>query len=346
MGAKKPLRIVFVGCGRVTQWHLSSMLKIKNVEPVAVCDKNEDLVRQVARRFGIKRCYTDFYQMLGEEEVDIVDICTPPQTHPTLSIQAIEAGCHVLVEKPMALSLREADSMVEAAQRNGVRLCVVHNKLFQPVVMRAKSMVEKGIIGGLVGVSITDSETMLNEMILDREHWCHKLPGGIFGEMLPHPIYLATAFMSRLEPVAVHNRKLSHYDWLVADELRVILEAENGLATITMSLNWPRENMVLDIFGTKASLHVDIWGNVITRYAVTAGRRRFSRGLEKLGLGFQWLADTALTTLSVISGGYHGGHYTLIQRFVESIQHDTEMPVTVEESREVVRLCQAITSQI
>ena len=321
------------------------MLKIKNAEPVAVCDMNEGLAKQMATRFNIKRYYTDFGEMLGREEVDVVDICTPPQTHPTLAIPAMKAGHHVLVEKPMALNLQEADRMVEAAQTNGVKLCVVHNELFLPVVMRAMSMAEKGIIGDLVGISITDSIPRDNGLILNGEHWCHKLPGGIFGEMLPHPIYLATAFMGRLEPVAVHSQKLSRHDWLVADELRVLLEGKNGLATITESVNWPEDIMVLDIFGTKASLHVDIWGAVMTSYAVTV-RGRFTRGLENLRQGSQRLAGTAATTLSVISGRYHSGHYTLIQRFIESVQNDTELPVPVEEAREVVRLCRAITSQI
>ena len=103
--------------------------------------------------------------------------------------------------------------------------------------------------------------------------------------------------------------------------------------------------MVLDIFGTKGCLHIDIWGAVMTGYA-TAGRGPFLRGLENLGRGFQQLAGTAATTLSVILGHYHSGHYTLIQRFIESLQNDTELPVTVEEARELVRLYEVITSQI
>jgi len=345
MKANKSLRVGLVGCGGAAQWHMSSLLKIKNVELVAICDKNEDLARRVARRFNIGRYYSDFNRMLLKEKVDVVDICTPPQTHLALSAQAMEAGCHVLVEKPMALSLKEADEMAEAAKVNQVELCVVHSELFLPVVMRARSMVGEKVIGDLVGISITDSIPRDNDMLLNREHWCHKLPGGIFGEMLSHPLYLATAFLGRLEPIAVHSRKLSSYDWLVADELRVILEGENGMATITESVNWPKDIMILDIFGTKMSLHVDLWGAVMTKYAV-ASRGRFSRGLENLQLGFQRLGGTASTAFSVISGRFHGGHHILIKKFINSLRSGTELPVTVEEAREVVRLYEAITAQI
>lgn len=345
MKVVKSLRVGVVGGGEAAQWHISALLKINNVELVAICDRNEDLARRVADRFHINRYYADFSEMLDREEVDMVDICAPPQTHLVLTTQAMEAGCHVLTEKPMALSLKEADEMIEAAKANQVELCVVHNELFLPVVMRARSMVGKKVIGDVVGISITDSIPREGKLVLIREHWCHSLPGGIFGEMLPHSIYLAQAFLGRLEPVAVHSRKLSSYDWLVADELRVILEGENGLATITESANWPEDFMVLDIFGTKMSLHVDIWGNVMTRYAV-ASNGRFTRGWQNLEQSFQRLGGTASTTLGLISGRLHGGQYNLIQKFVESLQGGTEPPVTMEEAREVARLYQAITAQI
>ncbi len=253
----------------------------------------------------------------------------------------------------MALNLQEADRMVEAAQINGVKLCVVHNELFLPVVTRARSMVERGLIGDVVGISITDSVPRERGLMLDEHHWCHKLPGGIFGEMLPHPLYIAVGFLGGLELVAVHSRKLGKYEWVKADELRVILEGKNGLAMITESVNWPKDYMVLDVFGTKASIHVDIWGAVITSYGV--GNRGFNqwyisekgdRGWQNVEMAFQRLVETTAATLGVVAGRYRSGHYTLIQRFIESIQNGTEMPVTAEEGREVVRLLQAITSQI
>jgi len=339
------LRVGIVGCGEIAQVHITAILKIKRVELVAVCDVNEDLARQTAKRYNISSHYTDLSELLLKEQVDIVHITTPPQTHMALATQAMKAGCHVLVEKPMALNLNEADEMIEAARINKVRLGVVHNQLFLPAVIRAKAMIEKGTIGDLIGMSITDCDPRNSYEMLNREHWCHKLPGGIFGEMLPHPLYLATAFLGRLEASTVYCRKLSSYDWLAADELRVILEGENSVATIIASVNGPRTTTALDIFGTKASLHVSISNGVLIRYT---GSRidHFSRGLENIRTAYQWLADTASIALRVALRRYHTGHYHLIERFIESLQNNTELPVTAEEGREVMRLYQAITSQI
>jgi len=346
MNMVKPLRVGVIGCGGAAFWHMSSMRKIDNVRVVAICDKNEALVRRVAKGLRIKGFYADLSEMLDKEKMDVVDICAPPQTHPALAAQAMEAGCHVLTEKPMALTTREADEMIKAARASQVQLGVVHNELFMPVVMKARAMVGSGVVGDVVGVSITDSMARDADLILNKDHWCHKLPGGIFGEMLPHSIYLVQAFMSGLEPVAVHSRKLGSRDWMAADELRVILEGENGLATITESVNWPEDFMVLDIFGTRMSLHVDIWGAVMTRYAVAGGGGRFRRGGQNMGLGFQRLGGTAAASFKVLSGRFRDGHRSVIQQFFESVRTGIGMPVTVEEAREAVRLYQAVTAQV
>jgi predicted dehydrogenase len=345
MDKVKTLRVGIVGCGAAMYWHLSAMRKINDVKVVAVCDKNEALAQRVAKKFRLSSYYAELSGMLDREELDVVNICAPPQTHPALAIQAMKAGCHVLTEKPMALSLEEADRMIETARSSQVQLGVVHNELFIPVVIKAREMVAAGFVGEVMGISITDAMPRDSDIIWNKEHWCHKLPGGIFGEMLPHPLYLAQAFLGELEPATVYSRRLSNRDWLPADELRVILGGKDSLATITESINWSEDFMLLDIFGTKMSLHVDIWGATLTRYAVAVGGR-FSRGRQNLELSFQRLAGTAAATVSVVSGRFQGGHLTLIRRFLESVRSGIGMPVTVEEAREAVRLYQAVTARI
>ncbi len=348
MRMKQPLRVAVVGCGLIGQWHhIPSLLKIRDAEVVAICDKNEDLVKKTARKFNIGRYYTDLSEMLSREEVDMVDICTAPQTHLALSIQAIEAGCHVLVEKPMALNLREFDEMASAAKQHNVKLCQVHNILFEPVMMKARATVSKGSIGDVVGIDIQTlhSQASTKPMLMNREHWCHSLPAWIFTETLPHPIYLAAAFLGKLEPIGTYTRKSSSYDWVVADEIRIILKGRKGMGTISYSCNSAKSKTIIDIHGTKKHLRIDLLNSVITEYGVGTESRP-SRALENLGQSFSILAGTVSTSLSVISGKFRNGHYTLIQRFVESIQNNTEPPVTLQEARDVIEVVEKITTQI
>lgn len=343
---KSPLRVAIVGCGLIAQSrHIPCLLQMRNVDIVAVCDGNEELAKTVAQRFHVGRYYADFADMLDKEELTMIDICTPPRTHATMSIRAMKAGCHVLVEKPMALNTKEADEMVQASKEGKVELCVVHNKLFEPVMMKAKAMVNEGGIGELMGIDIEDLLPKDIDMMVNKEHWCHKLPGGMLGETLPHPIYLAVGFLGNLEPVAVHTRKLSSYDWIVADEIRIILEGKKGMGAITFSCSSPKDKVIINIFGTRKHLRIDLWNSVITEYGV-GDESLTSRGLENLRQGFSIIASTLFTTLSVISGQFHWGHYNLIQRFIGSIENNTEPPVTGEEGRGVVRVLEKVITQI
>lgn len=344
--SQKSLRVGIIGCGQIAQEsHIPALRRSKGVEIVALCDRSEDLARKVAQKFGISRYYSDSAEMLKKEELNVVNICTPPRTHPPLSIQAVEAGCHVLVEKPMALSVKECDQMIAASKSNRGNLGVVHNELFKPVVMKTKSIVRKGTIGDLTGIAIQYSKGKDDDWVMNEEHWCHKLPGGIFGDMLPHIIYLAIEFLGKLGPVAVHTRKVSSYDWMHVDELYIILKARNGMGTVISSCNWPKGTAIIDIFGTKMNLRLDIYNAVLTKYARWGSNRPW-RALDNVSQSFQQVACTVSTASKKIMGRYHGGDYICIQKFIESIRNNTQPPVTAEEGKEVIRVFEKITSQI
>ena len=343
MVRKKPVRVGIAGCGLIAQWHhIPSFIKMRDVKLVAVCDKDIALIDGVARRFNINGRYTDFTEMLTSEELDIVDICTPPKTHADLSIRAIEAGCDVLVEKPMALSLKEFDQIAGACKRTKARICPVHHELFEPAIIKVRSLVGRGHIGDLIGIDIMASSRRDAALLRNKEHWSHQLPAGILSESLPHPIYLAAAFLGSIKPVAINITKHSTDDGVVADEARIIFEGTNGKGGISYSCNnSPKDKVIIDIYGTKKNLRIDLWNSVITEYGI-GGENRCGRALENLNQIISIFACSVLTTLYVVSGKFHSGHYTLIERFVESVRHDTEPPVTMEEAKQVIQVLEKV----
>jgi predicted dehydrogenase len=206
-------------------------------------------------------------------------------------------------------------------------------------------MTNEGAIGNLTGIDIIDAWPKDNADFMNKDHWYHKLPGGVFGEILPHPIYLAISFLGKLEPVAVYARKLSSYEWVIADELRVILEGEKGTGMITASCNWPKGGATLDVFGMRRNLHVDIHSGVLTKSGA-GGESHPRRALDNLSQAYQLLACTTSTAFNTMMGRHLSGHHTLIAKFVESIRNDTKPPVTGEEGKEVVRVLESITAQM
>ncbi len=344
---KQPrLRGVIIGCGATTTLaHLPAWKTIRDAEIVAVSDRREEIAMEVARRWRIPHAYTNFSQMLAEEKPDFVDICTPPLTHCPLAIQAIQAGAHVLVEKPMAISLNEADEMVSAAREKDVKLCVIHNLLFSPVIQRAKHLVEDGVIGDLLGVEIHSLDWP--RLIAQQNHWCHSLPGGIFNEYTPHVIYLLLSFLDDISSVTAIARKHSHFPWVKADELRIILQSKRGFGSITLSCNSCRDTMTLSIFGTREILYVD-------HFAQTIIRRR-SLSLRPGAL----ILDRAGLILPVLAAGTSGianqfrrlkrnriGHQVVIQKFAQSLLDDSDPPVTGEQARETLKILEEIWRQL
>jgi len=341
------LRGGIVGCGAVaTRAHMPAWRAQKGVEIVAVCDQREEAAIEVAKSWGIPNVYRDFSQMLNSEELDFVDICTPPLTHFLLSIQAMEAGLHVLVEKPMAVGVSEADEMISIAKKHNVRLCVVHNTLFSPVVQAAKSLVDTGAIGELVAVEI-HSLGVREFHLSQQNHWCHNLPGGMLGEYAPHPVYLASAFLGNIRSVQAVARKCSEFPWVKADELKVQVEAENGLGAFSISCNSARPSKTLDIFGTKRNVHLDYYPQTITHRRPRSVKVH-DLILDRLDLVLPVLTAAASGAVSQLQGWKRSmiGHRVIIQKFVESLRDNLDPPVTGEDGRETIRILEEIWKQI
>lgn len=168
------LRIGVVGAGTIArESHLPVLKSLENVEVVAICDKRISAAKEMASQFGIKAIFVILAEMLYKEKLDAVDICTPPYTHAPLSIQAMEAGCHVLVEKPMVTNVKETDEMIRVAKRTGVKPCSVHQNLLNPAVVKARRLVEEGTLGNFINVIVQTFEPN-NGYICSNQHTDHK----------------------------------------------------------------------------------------------------------------------------------------------------------------------------
>src|SRR5262245_37706657 len=134
------MKVGIVGGGQIATVHIPYALAYPGAEIVGLTDTDEGRARSTAARFGIRNTQRSHGELLERHRPDVVHIVTPPQTHAALSIQAMEAGAHVFVEKPMAVNLEEAEAMDAAARRHGVKLCVDHNHLYDPALAQARTM--------------------------------------------------------------------------------------------------------------------------------------------------------------------------------------------------------------
>src|SRR2546427_6503095 len=118
------VNVALVGCGKVADQHIAEIQKLGTAEVVAVCDRELLMAEQLASRYGVYRYYSDFNRLLGEVKPDVVHVTTPPQAHASLAIQALDAGCHIFVEKPLALDREETKYLIDYAVRKRRKMTV------------------------------------------------------------------------------------------------------------------------------------------------------------------------------------------------------------------------------
>jgi predicted dehydrogenase len=342
----RKLKVAVVGSGLIAQKrHIPAFLRLKNyVSLCAICDLNLDVARSTASKFGIRNVYSDLSTMLSKEQPDIIDVCTPPKAHIVVAIKAMENGCHVLLEKPMAPSVSDCDDMIRMSKKYGVKLSVVHNQRFYPVFLKAEEMVKKGAIGELTGMRII-SLTPREVYLIHENHWIHKLPGGIIGETGPHVIYMSLAFLKHVKNVEVCATKKTNYPWVLYDDYRIELEGENMNSSIYVSHATEYATSEVELFGTNYALKMDLESMLLIRYKRNT-LKPIDIAISSLNTAGQIMRGVFLNSLKTILHRPMIGHDIMIEKFVKSIINDQPVPVTPEEGRETVRVMEMIIKKL
>ena len=340
------LKVAVVGAGFVTQKrHIPAFLRLKKqVFVCAICDLKLELAKSVASRFGIPNVYSNLSDMLKKEKPDVVDICTPPKVHAPVAIEAMENGCHVLLEKPMASSLSDCDNMIQASRKHGVKLSVVHNQRFYPPFLKAEQLVKNGSIGELTGMRII-SLTPREEYLVHENHWIHRLPGGVIGETGPHVVYMSLAFVKNVKNVEVTARKKTDYPWVLFDDYRIELEGENITSSIILSHTNNYTISEVDLFGTDYALKMDLQSMLLVRYRRNS-LKPVDVSMSCLSIARQIIGGVASNALKTVFRRPMLGHDIMIEKFVKSIINDQPVPVTPEEGRETIRVMEMIVNKL
>lgn len=141
-------KVGIIGCGGIARDHARVYGKIQNAKIVAGAELDPARREKFAEDFGLEKSYENYQDMLEKESLDLVNVCTWPKTHCDAVSKAAQSGCKgIMCEKPMATNLGEADQMLEACRENGVRLAIGHHHRFDPQLVKAKELINEGIVG-------------------------------------------------------------------------------------------------------------------------------------------------------------------------------------------------------
>ena len=342
------MNIGIVGCGGISGIHINAW-KDAGMSVVAVCDLNEKAAIQFAKKWRIPTYYTNLSEMLNKEDLFAVSVCVPPKFHANIAIEALKFGCNLVVEKPFTVSTEEAEQVLGILQKSSGKLTIIHSQLFEHSIFHAMKRVKAGDIGQVIGMDVGLLHSTDEIMAGDKNHWCHKLSGGRFGENLPHPIYLLQAFLGKLEIKSILTDKLGPHPWMAIDELRVTLEAEkNKFGTIHISFNAPGHDRTVvhtNIYGTAGTIQADIYP-VSSLLVSKPGRGilHFGNVSQQAKIWGTYLKN--ILTKRKGPRNYSVSHARIIKSFVESISGNGQALVTPEMGYENVQVVEQICKRI
>jgi len=340
------LNVAIVGCGHVAHYHAEAWRRVPHAQILAVCDIDIERARQFSHQWSIPHAYSSFDYLLKEEKVSVIDICTPPQTHLTLSIKAMREGKHILVEKPLTMEVKEAQEIIRQ-KPPGIKAGVVYNLLFEPPILKLISIIKKGHIGQVYNARIDMLHTKQDPMLANEKHWCHRLPGGRFGEMLAHPIYLLRYFLGNdLKVKSVEAYKLSSYPWVRNDELYLLLESRGKLGRIYVSFNSPREAIYITIIGDKGIVEAEVITGTIVKLNHLHAPSRYDKGKSVIKQVNQMISSLLINAAKVLSHRWITGHQGYIRSFAESLTSGKDPPIPIEETLKDVEILEEICKKL
>jgi predicted dehydrogenase/nucleoside-diphosphate-sugar epimerase len=342
----RKLRVGVIGCGNISAAHLGIIKQMRNVGEIVIADPREEARRAMAGRFGIAKAHADYRELLEKERPDVVHVLAPPQLHAAIAIEAARRGSHVLVEKPMAVDAEEARAMLQAAKAHNVKLGVVHNHLYDRVMLEARQILARGALGRLTFVESWYGTQFSGALPFDpKSYWGFQLPGSIYQDYMPHALYVLLEFMPKSQVKEVLAACSGNIPNVEHDELKVILQNEQTLGMIHLSLSVSPRYQFVRVFGTSGSMTVDFLNKVVLLdQEIKALPRMFNRSVlaEKHAATLARAGVRNALQMFRSESFMLEGTARLIPLFYRSILLDEPPPVLAGEGWEAMRLMDEI----
>lgn len=315
------LRIGIIGCGAIgARVHAPGYKKCEECQIVALADIHEGRLRSLGKQTGATGLYTDYKEMLDKEKLDAVSICTPNYLHAEQTIEAAKRGVHILCEKPMATSRKEADAMLRAVDKNNVILMVGFTHRFMNFNIKTKELLDSGVIGKPFMIRARFAHDGPYKSWGAQSDWFFdpvRAKGGALLDMGIHAIDMCRHFMGEIAEVSGQIGNLVK-DIEVEDSALALIKFTSGVHGY-IEVGWSSKDGVLgfEIYGSKGTIIVDY----VTPLKI-------------------WTEDKpGWQVIENVSGG---GWDTEIRHFVDCLIHEKQPDTTGEDGKVALEVALAI----
>ncbi len=332
----RTVRTGLIGCGKIAEIHAQALHDIPEAEFVACCDTDEGRAKALAAKHGVPKIYTDVHEMLGSGDIEAVLVCAPHPVHATLVVAAAEAGVHVLCEKPISISLADADRMIAAADQAGVKFGVIFQRRFWPAARRIREAIDDGRLGQLTFGECSVRIGRSREYFASdpwRGTWANE-GGGVLMNQAVHAIDQFQWFMGRAVEVVGRYATLRHGSYIdVEDTAVATVVFENGALGVIQAASTFDTNL-----GFRVAVHGDS-GAAVSVWEYPEGRQGINDVWdipEETGLRAVWERDEQGRP------GFPEFHVLQIQDFLQAVRDDRAPAVTGADARRSLEIILAI----
>lgn len=342
------LRVAVAGCGKVADMHAEEIQKMPGIARiVAAYDLELLMAEQLSSRYNIPKYYDDMDKMLSIDRPDVVHITTPPHSHLSLATKALDAGCHVYVEKPFTMNYDEAVKLIEHALQAERKLTIGYTFLLDPPALAMREILANDLLGEPIHVESFYSYDLGSSygtaLLSDSNHWVHRLPGKLFHNNLDHLLSKITEFIDDDQPeIAAFStrRRQSHLGDVrddMHDELRLLIRGERTTAYGTFSAHTSPGLHFCRVYGTKNTIHVDYAARTVTFERVPREPTKIGQFLPAFEQAVQFTRQGMHNMLQFVRGDFHPGSglNRLIKAYYRSILDDKPPPVAY---RDILRI--------
>jgi predicted dehydrogenase len=342
------LRAAVIGCGAIAHEHLGYLGSSPRVELVAVCDTSRATAEYISKHFGPCAWFIDAASMLNEARPDVVHVLTPPQTHSTLVRMSLEAGAHVVCEKPMTGSATETEALLIDARKHGKFLIESRNLLFNDVAIAIDRLIEDESLGKVREVDVLLSLDLTAGPFgdLNLSGPGVQLPGGAVHDFLPHLAYLFLHSAGRLETVDhltgfLENR--SGNSRVGYDHLDVLIEAGEVRGRLRIASDVAPPAFRLVVRGTERSAESDFYNPFLRiEGGANVGKRA---PLEQIGSGLK-LARAGVRNFfdKVRQRGTYHGMPRMLDSIYTALEAGEDPPISEADMLATARLVDRIVA--
>jgi predicted dehydrogenase len=320
--------------------HCRSIEMASGARLVAVCDVDEERLKPTAEEYGCK-AYVDYTELLQDEEIDVVNIATPSGMHAQVGIPAAEAGKHLIVEKPADIVTDRIDALMQAGQKNGVKVAGIFQARFDALNLRVRNTIQEGRLGKMIGVHGHLPWYRLQSYYEGRHGswkgtWNMDGGGSLMNQGV-HTVDLLQWLIGRVESVMGMYGSFAH-DIEAEDQTVALLRFANGaLGTLyTTTCVYPGYNQRLTIYGSEGSIVKEEGELVAWKLKGDEGGEEEGEMLSMYGAGDQ--DNRAADPMAVSSDG----HTQIITDMIEAIEQDRDPVITLDSARHAVEIINAV----